>query len=77
MSYEAERHAKEQEGTEALIRMRSPRSQSPSRGLYDKVQDMLKKARAEYQSAAAMHHMSTVSSAGGKIEALEQVLKLL
>lgn len=45
--------------------------------LFEQVCKMLDDARKEYNHAAAMHSMGKVSHYGGKIAALEAVLKLI
>jgi hypothetical protein len=43
----------------------------------EQIRRMLERAKADYQGAAAMHSMGKVSFYGGRVEALEDVLKLL
>ena len=45
--------------------------------LVETLQQMLEKAKENYQSAAASHAMTRVGHYGGRIEALENVLKLI
>jgi hypothetical protein len=49
----------------------------PDMTLREKIEEKLKKAEADYQSAAAMHSMGKVSFAGGEVKAYKEILKLL
>ena len=45
--------------------------------LVEMLQQMLEKAKENYHSAAASHAMTRVCHNGGRVEALEDVLKLI